>query len=264
MMKIFWQYIKLTFQVVKLNILSAMEYRVSFLLQVFGMVVNDALLLSMWMVFFARFPNFNGWNFQDTVLLFAISTTNYGLYRIFAGNAEEISHHIVMGELDYFMTLPRSILWQVSTAKSNISAIGDAIFGVSLFFFSGLPWVKFFPFVGLCVLSALVIYNFVVILQSFGFFVGNFEETGDRVFGILLGLCLYPATTFSGVLKFITLVIIPAFFVVWVPLNLLKLFQWQSFLLLIGFWLITLGLAVFIFNQGLKRYESGNLINLRM
>lgn len=257
-------YFKLTFEVTKLSILSAMEYRASFLTQVIGMALNDVLLIVMWYVFFSKFPDLRGWHMHDTLLLFAVGMTNFGIYRIFGGNAEEISRTIIRGELDYFMTLPRSVLWQVSTAKSNISAIGDLLFGIILFLFVVPSWPGFVIYVLLSFLTAMILYNFTVILHSMAFFFGNFEETAERVFSIMLGLSLYPETTFSGIIKFITFTFIPVFFITWTPVRLINSFQWENLVYLLAFWLITLFLALFIFNRGLRRYESGNLINLKM
>ncbi len=264
LVKKFWVYIKLTFEVVKLNILSNMEYRASFFTQIIGMAINDVCLIFLWVVFFNRFPDLQGWHIQDTLLLFAVGMTNFGVYRIIGGNAEEISRSINRGELDYYMTLPKNILWQISTAKSNISAIGDLLFGLVLFLFLVQSWQQFAIYFLVSGLSAMVLYNFVVVLQSMGFFFGNFEETAERVFSILLGLSLYPETTFSGVVKFATFTVIPVFFISWVPVRLIQFFDWHFVIYLFGFWIMSLIIALFVFYRGLKRYESGNLINVRM
>ncbi len=259
-----WNYIILTYEVTKLNILSAMEYRASFITQVVGMALNDVFLIIMWMVFFNRFPDLNGWHIQDTMLLFAVGMTNFGIYRVIAGNAEEISRNIARGELDYYMTLPKNVLWQVSTSRSNISAIGDFLFGLILFVFLIHSWEKFLLFFLLACFSSLMLYNFVIILQSLAFFFGNFEETAERIFSIMLGMSLYPETSFTGIIKFISFTFIPVFFFNWVPVRLIKFFDWQHLFYMFVVWLITLGLAVLVFNRGLKRYESGNLINVKM
>jgi len=264
MFKNLYRYIILTFEIIKLNILSAMEYRATFITQVVGMALNDILLVFMWTAFFAKFPNLNGWGVQDTFLLFAIGMTNFGIYRIFAGNAEEISYLIARGELDYHLTLPKNVLWQVSTAKTNISAIGDVIFGVVLFLFIVTSWQQFILFAFISILTALILYNFIVLLQSMGFFFGNFEETADRIFHILLGLSLYPSTSFSGVLKFITFTIIPVVFTAWLPVDVVKNFKLVYIWYIIGFWLISLIITLFVFNRGLRRYESGNMIHVKM
>lgn len=264
LVKNFLVYIKLTWEVVKLNIQSNMEYRASFFTQIGGMAINDVCLIMLWVVFFSRFPDLQGWHIQDTFLLFAIGMTNFGLYRIIGGNAEEISRTIARGELDYYMTLPKNVLWQVSTAKSNISAIGDLVFGMVLFLFLVHSWQQFAVYFLISSFSALILYNFVVVLQSMAFFFGNFEETAERIFSILLGMSLYPETTFSGVIKFMTFTLIPVFFINWVPVRLIQSFDWMQLLYMIGFWITSLAVAVFIFNWGLRRYESGNLINVRM
>src|SRR3989344_1253688 len=100
MLKKFFNYIVLTIEIVKHNVLSAMEYRITFFTQVGGMLLNDTCWLFLWTVFFNRFHEINGWGLHDTMILFSFSMANYGLYKIFAGHAEEISHDIVQGNLD--------------------------------------------------------------------------------------------------------------------------------------------------------------------
>ena len=39
----------------KSNLLSAMEYRVAFLTQVFGMMLNNFMYFTIWIIFFNRF-----------------------------------------------------------------------------------------------------------------------------------------------------------------------------------------------------------------
>lgn len=260
-----FSYIKLSFEITKLNILSAMEYRVSFLIQTVGMFINDIGLILVWGIFFSRFPAINGWHLSDTYMLFALSMTNFGIFRIFAGGTEEISSTIIQGELDYYMTLPKSVLWQVSTSQSNISALGDILFGYGLFLFFCHPsFSGFLWFVFLSSFTALILYNFTVILHSLSFYFENFEETADRAFNLLVGLVLYPESTFTGILRFVSIIILPAFFISWAPVNIISKFSWEKLLLIFGFWLVTVIIAVRFFNRGLKRYESGNLINLKM
>ena len=49
------KYINLSFEIIKTNILTAMEYRTSFLIQVLGMIVNDTALIFVWVIFFKQF-----------------------------------------------------------------------------------------------------------------------------------------------------------------------------------------------------------------
>ena len=264
MIKKLLNYIFLTVEVVKLNILSAMEYRIAFLTQVGGMILNDACWLFLWYLFFTRFPSIHGWDLHDTLILFSFNMANYGLYKIFTAHSTEIAHDIAQGNLDYFMTLPKNVLWQVSTSETSISAIGDVIFGVGLFLFLGFSFPQFLLYILLCLVTATIFYSFTVILQSLAFFLGNFEETADRLLNLLMGLTFYPSTTFSGIFKVFTFTILPVFFIVWAPVEIMKLFTWTKLGMIAGFATLIFMIAVWVFNRGIRRYESGNLINVKM
>ena len=259
------KYISLTWEMTKLSILSAMEYRVSFFVQVFGMFVNDIAFIVMWLIFFQKFPSINGWQFQDTVMLFALTTVNFAIVMIFARGAFELSRTIARGELDYYLSFPKNVLWHVLVSKTEISAIGDLLFGLIIFFFSGnISLEKIGLFVVIGILTALIFLNFIIITQSITFYVGNFEEAAEQMFHALLGFMLYPQTAFYGALKIVMLTIIPAFFIATLPVQLIQKFNPQLFLILIGFWIFTTIIATVIFKCGLRRYESGNLINVKM
>lgn len=259
------KYISLTWEMTKSSILSAMEYRVSFLVQVFGMLVNDIALVAIWLIFFQKFPSINGWQFQDTAMLFALTTVNFAIVMIFARGAFELSKTIARGELDYYLSFPKNVLWHASVSKTDISAIGDLLFGLIIFFFSGdISFEKIGLFAVIGVLTALIFLNFIIITQSITFYVGNFEEAAEQMFHALLGFTLYPQTAFYGALKIIMLTIIPAFFIATLPVQLIQKFNLEFFLILLGFWILTTIIATIIFRRGLRRYESGNLINVKM
>ena len=49
----------------KANLQSVMEYRVAFLLQVFGMMINNAIYFLIWVIYFDRFKEVRGWGLND-------------------------------------------------------------------------------------------------------------------------------------------------------------------------------------------------------
>lgn len=49
------KYLKLSFFAVKMNILSEMQYKTNFVLQLIGMFVNDSALTVVWMIFLNNF-----------------------------------------------------------------------------------------------------------------------------------------------------------------------------------------------------------------
>lgn len=259
-------YIRLSLELVKLSILSAMEYRIAFIVQIVGMILNDAAHLAIWIIFFSRFNEIQGWAANDMFLLFSIFFVSFGLFAFFAGGAIEMAKYISRGQMDYFLALPKNPMWHITSIYTEIPAMGDIILGITLFlFFTGpLSLEKILVYALVVTFSSLIIYNFAVVTQSLAFFFGNYDESAERWIWILFGVVIYPQSVFTGWLKVIMLTILPAYFVVAVPVSLLKHFDWGVFGSLFGFWLITLLLALFIFKRGLRRYESGNLLDPRL
>lgn len=253
-----------SWEMTKMNILAAMEFRASFLTQVIGMIVNDIALISIWVIFFNRFPQVHGWTFNDSATLFAITTVTFGVVMIFTRGAFELAKTITKGELDYFLALPKNILWHVAFSKTEMSAIGDFLFGLLIFFFSGDVGIpKALMFIYFTITSSVILFSFIIITQSLAFWFGNFEEAAVQLFDAIISFTLYPQTVFYGILKILMVTIIPAFFMATIPVDMMRSFNPVTSLALIPYSLIVLALAVFVFNKGLKRYESGNLINLR-
>ena len=150
-------YLVLTWEMVKMNVLSAMEYRASFLMQVAGMIVNDIGLVALWFIFFQKFPEIQGWNFHDTAILFAITTVQFSIVMIIARGSFQLARTIANGELDNFLSLPKNILWQISVSKTEVSAFGDLIFGVGIYFLSGnVSMESFGIFILLSILTAVI------------------------------------------------------------------------------------------------------------
>lgn len=263
--KIISLYIPLTWEVTKLSILSAMEYRLSFIIQVMGMVVNDIGFVLLWLIFFKRFPSIQGWQFQDSIILLSIGTLSFSFAMITARGAIDLGKLIARGELDYYLSFPKNVLWHSVVSKTEISAIGDLFFGIIIYFFSANP--SFSGLLYVLLISAMVgiiLISFIILTESISFYVGSFEEAAEQMWHSLLGFSFYPQVAFHGVLKAITLTVLPAFFIAALPVRLIKDFQPGYFLLLLAFCAGITALAIAVFHNGLKKYESGNLINVKI
>ena len=68
---------------------------------------------------------------------------------------------------------------------------------------------------------------------------------------------------FSGTVRLLLFTIIPAGFISFVPLQLLKQFTWLLLGGMVGFTALIVTVAVGIFSLGLRRYESGNLLGMQ-
>lgn len=259
-------YLKLTFILLKANVKSAMEYRINFIMQIIAMALSDAAWATMWSIFFMRFSVVNGWTLQDTMTLMSLSSFNIGIHELFASGCTYLAKQIANGDLDHHLCSPRNILWNICLSKINTTtALGDILFGFIIYFFTGLQTSKELAlFALMVVLTTIIIFNFVLITQSIGFFVGNFEDAADQLFISLLFTSYTPQGGTHGFLKIIMFTIVPGLVIGAIPITLIKHFSTLLFLILIGFCIISSLLAWFVFTQGLKRYESGNLINVKI
>lgn len=235
-----------------------MENRLSFFVQVITMLIHQFSYLLLWMIFFTKFPSVHGWELHDTALLLALTSLNFGFIAIFAGGIFDLARIIEHGEFDYYIAFPAPALWHIMTKKTFVASLGEIIFGIIMFFFAGtLTLPQIFLFAVLCCMTSVITLNFIIIIQSGAFFLSNLQESATQFVDALTDFVFYPQTIFSGALKFITIFIIPAFFIGTVPITLLKEFNAPLFGLMLFTCITSTILARFIFNYGLKRYKMG-------
>ena len=115
------------------NLMSAMAYRGAFLMQIVGMMLNNAIFLFFWWVLFERIPIIRGWDLQQVLLLFAVVAFGFGLATAVFGNTMRVARIIAQGELDYYLALPVDPLLHLLVSRTTLSAWGDLLFGLGLF-----------------------------------------------------------------------------------------------------------------------------------
>src|SRR6266849_4291334 len=170
------------------NVQAAMEYRVSFWVQIITMIANDSLWLFFWWTYFHQFPLTHGWQATDIVILWAISACGFGLSMGIFGNARYIASLIMNGGLDAYLGMPRYALLHICIATSDTTAWGDIIFALG-------------AFVLLALQVGLIFTAFLVILCSLAFFLGNTEGLAQQLLGALVSFSTYPMNIFSGVVR---------------------------------------------------------------
>lgn len=255
--------LSLAWAMTKLSILSALEYRAAFMTQVIGMFINDFLIIGSWYVMFLSFPIINGWRFEDMIILFALVMMQYAIMGVFLGGFHHLAKTIINGNLDYYLSFPQPVLWHVLISRTDVPAIGDGIVALLLFFFfSQATLLSTIAFIVMAVVSSAILLNMYIIVQSITFFIGNFEEVVYQYQGILNSFAFAPQSVFSGTIKWLMATIFPAIFVVSFPASLIKNWDWIAFIYTLSFWGISFIVAQFIFQRGLRRYESGNLIHV--
>ena len=245
----------------KANLLAAMEYRVAFLSQVIGMMLNNGIYFVFWIIFFDRFQQVRGWGLDEMFVLFGVVAAGFGLATYLFGNAMTLSDVIASGRLDYYLSLPRPALLHVLASRSRTSGLGDFIYGLISFLLAGHYTLDTLArFILATLLSATILVSFLILVQSLSFWMGNASLLAAQATNAILTFSSYPIRLFDGSAKFLLFTILPAAFMGALPAEFVHAFSWSRLAQILAAALFLLSLAVFTFRRGLRRYESGSAI----
>jgi len=249
----------------KANLQSAMEYRAAFLTQVIGMMLNNFMYFAIWIVFFQRFKDVNGWGINDMWVTFGVLASAFGLVSLLFGNAFNLGDIIIKGRLDYYLSMPRPVLLHAVASRMIGSGMGDFTYGFISYALSGLfSWDGLARFILATLFAAVVFASFLILVQSLAFWLGLMSNFTNVMVNAILTFGIYPITLFDTTAKFILFTIIPAAFMGAVPADFIRAFAWTTLGELFLGSIVFLFLAVTLFRLGLRRYESGSGIQVEV
>jgi ABC-2 type transport system permease protein len=155
------------------NLLSVMEYRISFITQVLGMMLNDFMYFAIWIIFFQQFKDVRGWGVDDMYITYGVLASAFGLVALLFGNSFTLSEIINNGRLDYYLSLPRPVLLHAVSSRMISSGMGDFTYGFISYALSGQStWDGFLRFILATLLAATVFASFLILVQSLAFWFG--------------------------------------------------------------------------------------------
>ena len=229
------------------------------------MLINNCMWLAFWMFYFERFPVARGWTRQDMICLWAIVSTGYGVAAVLFGNFTNLSGLIFRGELDVYMTQPKNVLLHMLSSKTTVSAVGDVLFGLSVFGPLGEPsafrWVLF---LFSALLVAVYMTAFGVLAHSLAFFFGNAEALAMQLHSSILHFSTYPTAIFEGRIRVVLFTLIPAGFISHLPVGVVREVNPVHIACAVLGAVVFGAISVWVFDRGLRRYESGNLMTTRV
>ncbi|WP_426448929.1 ABC transporter permease [Paenibacillus sp. S-38] len=249
----------------KLNLAGAMEFRMSFLMTAGMMMVNNTVWILFWGLYFQRFPVVNGWTLQDVMMMWAVSAGGFGLSAVFFGNAYRLASLVAGGQLDVYLAQPKPVLLHLLVSRMSLSAIGDVLFALILYvMFGELSPLGILRFALALLIAMLIFLFFVVAVQSLAFYIGQAEGIGHQLFQAILAFSTYPTGIFSGWGRLLLFTVIPAGFISYLPIGLLREADLGFTLQALGVSLLLTIVGMGIFHLGLRRYTSGNGMGMRM
>ncbi len=259
-------YLKLFFLFIKMNIKSQLEYKKAFVIQISGMILNDLAFLILWFLLFKNFKNsfeLKGIEFNQVVLVWAISSSSFGFVHAFMGGFINLTNIIINGKLDNYLLYPANTLFLCGLSLSDASSWGDLIYGYIIFLiFLPVNFISILLFTYFILLASIFFASILIILSSLTFFIGNSQQIKETIFNAILSFSTYPEKFFTGSIKIILFTFVPVGLGIYIPVRLITHFDIVLFLISTVSIFAIFFLAIFFFNKGLKKYESSSLIIL--
>ena len=240
-------------------------YRGAFWLSIGAMVLNDGVWLVFWWLYFSRFPVVHGWHLTDVAALWAIGATAIGLTHGLLGNLPRLAQLIMQGELDVYLSLPKSALPHLLLSRVHVANLGDVLFGPAVFLLLLHPTLaRTALFLLAVVLAAAIFFGFTLVLQSLAFFLGRADLLAEQVSISMITFSTYPSPIFQGALRLLLFTLLPAGFIDVMPVSVLRAPDPSFIAEAAGYAMLLNLVALFTWRTGLRRYESGNLFQARM
>ncbi len=247
------------------NIKATFAQRGAFWTQASFMMLNNLIFCVVWFIFFARFEEIRGWRLEELLALYAVSAFSFGASVAITGGYRELARMIVDGDLDTFLTQPKNPLAQAVCSRSFAMGWGDMISGVILLVMSGYATLQHLPIFVVCVLCGwAIMVSTAIVAHSMAFWLGPITELARQFTMFLVTFSVYPQSIYSGWVKVLLFTVVPAGFIGYLPVQLLIEFRWTILGALVAGTVAYVLIAGFVFSRGLRRYESGNQIGLRV
>lgn len=256
--------IKVIILSVKYNIMRQMINKVTFITNILFMILNNASFIVQWLILFSIRDEIGGYTLKEVILLWGMASGIFGISHILFYKAFEIPDLIINGKLDTFLVQPKNVFLSVITSDSSISAIGDLIYAYICLTIYGITVNNFLLFTIFVITGGLILTAFVSILGSTCFWITKGDTLADALCNIMINFATYPGTIFKGGIKLILYTVIPVGIANYLSVDTILNFNIFNFIYIIVFTIVITILAFVIFNKGLKRYSSSNLMSSRI
>ena len=249
----------------RFNLSAGMAYRGSFIMQVFGMALNNSMFIVFWRVLYNHTGNLGGWGFTEVMFLWALVSIVYGLGQVLAGNIPRLSRIIYTGDLDVYLTQPKPVVLNIAGSRMDVSGWGDILYGLILFFFTQTAAVgPILLFLTLSFMGALAMASARIVFHSLSFWLGNAEGLAIAMDEMLINFTLYPPSLFPAPVRAVLTFLVPSALVAWYPAEIFQAFSFRGLIGLAAADIVLACLALGLFRLGLKRYSSGNRMGARL
>lgn len=249
----------------RVNWRSAIEYRANFVVEMLLSVVEVSTYLFYWRLFFQISDGIPGITFTQMAALVAFNHVIYaGADTLMGNHIWQAVETIVKGQVDVYLAQPKSVLFQLFFSGAQpMRAIQIVVGGALYFYFVPLTFQSAVLFLFGIVVGTAIFGSWVIALHSLTFRLGN-GTIVYRLLGIILHFAKKPANIFSMGVRLILYTVVPAAYVGSVQADQAFNPSWKWMLGISAVAAVSPILAALAFNNGLRHYESGNLMGVRL
>jgi ABC-2 type transport system permease protein len=222
-----------------------------------SMILNNLFFFGIWFLLLNRFGSINGYGLQEFVLIAGLSAFSYSIMFWLFGNIVNLGQYLADDSFLENQLYPVSTLIVFLNRGGSASLVGDFIQGLAcLLIYLVLNPSSF----GWLIVAILMIvsgsFGLLMIVSSISFFV-NVRTLTDVFISLLIGSSSYPATSFSGLSKWV-IVGTGIWFINFIPIERVRgANNPQDLISSILVILAVNLLGLWLWKQGLKRAESG-------
>lgn len=255
---------KISFLSIKYALMREMLNKTTFISNIAFMILNNATFIIEWLVLYSIKDNVGGYTFNEILLLWGISASTYGFSHFFFYNSFSLSDIINSGILDAFLVQPKNVLLSAITTSVKTSALGDMLYGLIILFIYGFSVSRFLLFSFFTITGGIIITSIAVILGSLSFWFNKSDIIADTGNELMVNFSTYPDGIFKGFVKILLFTLVPVGIAAYIPVKVMISFNLILFIIVLGATILLVILAFLIFNRGLKKYTSSNLMIARI
>jgi len=226
---------------------------------------NNLIFFLIWVVYFANFSTLGGWAREDLALLIGIVAWAFGLTVFLLGGVRDIAATVQAGGLDLYLGRPRHPLPRLLMSHSSPSGPGDLASALVFWLCLAGRGPGELPLLLLVATSAaIVVAATATLIQCLVFWLPGAAPLCEELFNTFIMIACYPQHPFGLMMRIALVTVCPTAFVALLPVEAVRDADMVKVSIGLVASLVYIGLAVFVFDRGLRRYASGNqLLELR-
>jgi ABC-2 type transport system permease protein len=260
------RYLRIISLLVRTGLMQQMAYRPHFFSMFAGKVIRIALLVAFFQAVFLKVDRIGAWRYEQVLLLFAtFHVVDFLMSITFHRNlAFHLPEKVHSGDFDARMLLPVNLLFLSSLERIEL-----------IDFASVLPTLGFLVYVlslpgfdvtgGQVLVYLLLVFNALLFLFAAVLAIASLTfwttQSGGlaRIFDSLLKVGRYPIEIFEGFWRTVFLYVLPMILIAQLPSEaLLGILSPRAAFLATAMAGLLLALALFLWREGLKRYQSAS------